>query len=183
MTCLEPAPVTSGRPTIECLRCHQHKTHKGRGLCSACWQHLRTRGMDALEAYPTTPRPAPATTRRIVECLRCETEQQHWARGLCQRCYNFHAKRDELDQFPATVMSLDVDEVQVQRAVDWIIAYAAMAPADRVDYRKRRPAMTRGERIEVLRRVRFNVRLHVATRALGISGRKVNEYFDAAGIR
>ena len=97
---------------------------------------------------------------------------------------------------PMRVLHVDLDNVYdpdpaqqarnldqlVQRVVDWLIAYAAMSPADRVDYRKRRPATTRGERIEVLRRVRFNVRLHVATRALGISGRKVAEYLTAAGV-
>lgn len=191
MTCLEPAPTrTNRRPTVDCARCQRHKPHKGRGLCNACYQHLHTFDRAGLESYPTTPRPAPTRTGRLIECLRCEDARPHWSRGLCQRCYNYVIKyaRDQLEVYPSTVMSMDVDEVLVQRMVDWLITYDAMTPADRADYRRHRPArrrgeLTRGERIEVLRRTRYNVRPHVATRALGISGRKVPEYLTAAGIR
>lgn len=82
MTCLEPARIASGRPTVECARCHRDRPHKARGLCNACYQHLYEFDRAGLESYPRAPRPAPANTRRIVECLRCETEQQHWARAL-----------------------------------------------------------------------------------------------------
>lgn len=193
MTCLEPAPTrtrSNNRPIIECARCHRDRPHKGRGLCSACYQSVLTFNRHELVNYPTTPRPTPARAGRIVECLRCEEDWPHWSRGLCQRCYNHVIKyeRDQLEAYPSTVMSMDVDEVLVQRLVDWLIVYDAMSPAERLDYRSRRPArnrgeMTRGERIEVLRRTRYNVRPHVATRALGISGRKVPEYLTAAGIR
>lgn len=123
--------------------------------------------------------------RPIIECARCAKDKPHYARGICGACYQWLVDnhRDGLADYPLTrnAPTLDVDDVQVDRAVDWLIAYAAV-PANRPALKGTRPRLTRGERIEVLRRTRHNVPTWIAIAALGISGGYAPRYLEAAGM-
>lgn len=120
------------------------------------------------------------TTPSIV-CPDCGLERLHYARGLCAKCYCRAKKARRLDDYPSLRdTSMDVDHVQVDRVVDWLVAYSNTAPAARPDLRRSRPALTRGERLEVLRRTRHTVPPWVAVEALGINGRYATRYLEQA---
>lgn len=124
--------------------------------------------------------------RPVIECVRCGERKSHYARSLCGACYQAVRKAGDLVDFEVERdFSLDVDEVVVDRAVAWLLCYHRTVPtAERYDKRHfvDRPRMSRGERIEVLRRTRHAVPRWVAVRGLGISSKLAHQYFEDAGV-
>ena len=76
-----------------------------------------------------------------------------------------------------------VDDVVVDWAVDWLITLARTPrPERRRIQGTTRPTLTRGEKLEVLRRTRHDVPRAVALEALGISGRHWTMIAREAGL-
>lgn len=126
--------------------------------------------------------------RRMVTCARCGQDKEHSARGLCHACcryLRYHCP-DELADYPATKdHSMVVDDVQVERAAQWLVAFHRTVPrADRYnrEHLDARPRLSRGEKIEVLRRTRHDVPPWIAINALGISGGRARWYLESAGV-
>lgn len=126
--------------------------------------------------------------RRIVTCARCGQDREHSARGLCHSCCGYLRNNhpDELADYPPTKdHSMEVDHVQVDRAVQWVTAFLRTVPwADRnnPEHRSTRPRLSRGEKIEVLRALPHGMSPWRAASALGISGGYIARYLDAAQV-
>lgn len=157
-------PETAGhRPSQDELRAEQDARHRRRQRRA----QAKTRTQD----------------RPKGECPGCDRYMTIHARGLCGACYQRLRvyNPDGLADHPTRFnRDLDVDDVQVDRAVDWLYGYAALAPAERRQHRSSRPRLTQGERIEVLRRTRHAVPRWVAIEALGISGSYAARYLERA---
>lgn len=117
---------------------------------------------------------------RVIECAHCGSARPHKSRGLCGTCYRRLRYADQLVDFPVSRdFSMDVDEVQVDRAVDWMVAHACLPWAERAENRATRPCLTRGERIAVLERALHLMPRWAAIEALGISGHYASRYLEA----
>ena len=72
---------------------------------------------------------------RLIICAKCERERPIKARGLCAPCYQVLLEWDpeRLADYPTRRRdpSMDVDEVAVDRAVEWVLAAWNMPPAQR----------------------------------------------------
>ena len=90
---------------------------------------------------------------RLIICAKCERERPIKARGLCAPCYQVLLEWDpeRLADYPTRRRdpSMDVDEVAVDRAVEWVLAAWNMPPAQRERFPHR---LTLGEQVEVMRR-------------------------------
>jgi len=161
-----------------CARCGEVRIIRGRGLCSTCYCALR--GTPELALYDVR-RPS-RVNLRTVDCVHCGEHAPHYGRGLCKVCYHSLKYRGELDEYPTTD-PFEVDEVVVDRAVQWVIKIAGTLPRSerRRVQRDTRPKLTMGEKLEVLRRTRYDVAKWVAVEALGI-GAAYRTYLTAAGM-
>ena len=162
-----------------CARCGEVRIIRGRELCNTCYCALR--GTPELALYDVR-RPS-RVNLRTVDCVHCGEHAPHCGRGLCKVCYHSLKYRGELDEYPTTD-PFEVDEVVVDRAVQWVIKIAGTLP--RPERRRiqgtTRPTLTRGEKIEVLRRTCHDVPRAVALEALGVSGRLYRPLAREAGL-
>lgn len=58
--------------------CHPERPHKGRGLCSTCYNQAQAQGAFAVGPYRQMP--------------RCHPRREHKARGLCEPCYRTYRR-------------------------------------------------------------------------------------------
>lgn len=161
-----------------CARCVEVRIIRGRGLCNTCYCALR--GTPELALYDVR-RPS-RVNLRTVDCLHCGEHAPHYGRGLCKVCYHSLKYRGELEEYPTTD-PFEVDEVVVDRAVQWVIKIAGTLPRSerRRVQRDTRPKLTMGEKLEVLRRTRYDVSPAVALEALGV-GKLYRYYLETAGL-
>lgn len=161
-----------------CARCGEVRIIRGRELCNTCYCALR--GTPELALYDVR-RPS-RVNLRTVDCVHCGEHAPHYGRGLCKVCYHSLKYRGELDEYPTTD-PFEVDEVVVDRAVQWVIKIAGTLPRSerRRVQRDTRPNLTMGEKLEVLRRTRNDVAKWVAVEALGI-GAAYRYYLESAGL-
>lgn len=126
-------------------------------------------------------------SRPIVTCRACERDRTHHARGLCRGCYKkarLGRGLDLADYRPTRDFTMTVDEVVVDRAARWVIHVYRTTPSLYRRFRSDlpdRPALSRGEKIAVLHRVRFDVPLWAAGRALGINAVDTRRYAAMGG--
>lgn len=122
----------------------------------------------------------------IVACARCDRERPHHGRNLCRSCYQWACINRRLNDYPPTRdQSMDIDEVVVERAAEWLDRYyrSTTGPERRARAGlEGRPPLSRGEKIAVLAATRRRVPAHVATRALGISGSRAAGFLAAAAV-
>lgn len=125
------------------------------------------------------------STRRLINCSRCERERPHKARGLCTTCYSKAFKPwgvvDLIDYAPTRDFSTEVDEVAVDRAVQWVIAACRTTPSRQRHYARNlpdRPSLSRGEKVVALRRLQREVGVWSASRALGINSHFTRQFID-----
>lgn len=115
------------------------------------------------------------------ECARCERDEiEIRARGLCGTCYQAMKRAGRLDDYP---LPCDIiDEVQVDRATEWLIGTYENTPPHERRRAPGRPILSRSEKVAVLDRVHGQVPPWVAAEALGIGGRYSRRYLEAAGV-
>lgn len=114
-------------------------------------------------------------------CAECDRSKTFYARGLCSKCYRQLKQQGRLDEYPV-VDHEDVDEVVVDRAVSWLLGLAGLPWRDRRRMQQTtRPRLTRAERVEVLKRTRYDVSPAVALEALGV-GKLYRYYLETAGL-
>src|SRR5690625_131097 len=122
-----------------------------------------------------------ARRSRSIVCLRCEKFRPHKARQLCSTCYSWLRLRDRdaLSGYPTAITerSMDVDEVAVDRAIEWL-SQAITVPWSRREYRTYPEPLTLGEQIEVMRRTENMVGREAVQRLLGAYSKEVAEARD-----
>lgn len=124
-------------------------------------------------------------SRPVGACARCGRQRPIQARRLCNTCYGKAFKPwgvvDLADYAPERDFSLEVDEVVVDRAVQWAIAACRTTPSRQRHYARNlpdRPRLSRGEKIAVLRRVTPEVGAWAASRVLGINSQFTRQFLD-----
>lgn len=103
----------------------------------------------------------------------CHPDRPHKSRGLCKRCYNRACEDGRLDSYPLRIdTSMEVDEVVVDRAVEWAIrTYNTTTNQQRKSkLPSDRPRLTRGEKIEAMRKAERSIPRSVAACLLGARG-------------
>lgn len=93
--------------------------------------------------------------RRIAICAKCDRERGIKARGLCASCYQvlLEWNPEGLADYPTRKRdpSMDVDEVMVDRAVEWVLHMISLPVHERAS-KKYPHRLTLGEQVEVMRR-------------------------------
>ena len=114
--------------------------------------------------------------RRIAICAKCDRERGIKARGLCAACYEVILvwDREALADYPTRMRdpSMDVDEVMVDRAVEWVMNTWSLSPAEREPMRIPH-RLTLGEQVEVMRRTDGKIGMESMQKLLGAYSREV----------